>query len=245
MHKKTVVKLMNLAQHILDTKGNADISELQENARRIYEKLTVLKFANSFVNADLEVADTAEKMETSNEKPVFEISSQEKVEAEDTLKVTEENKQIHVVSEDDSEKRHKVEGAIEENKEPNESDLKGALEDEFKDAISADIAMELFENVTKDSPEIDKEPENKKRSLNDSIFKSNIQLGLNDRIAFVTHLFDGSQVDFNRVISQLNSFKTEKEAKDFIVKLVKPEYDWSAKEEYEQRLMNLIERKFL
>ena len=47
------------------------------------------------------------------------------------------------------------------------------------------------------------------------------------------------------MISQLNSFKTEKEAKKFINKLVKPDYDWTDKEEFEERLINLIERKFL
>ena len=81
--------------------------------------------------------------------------------------------------------------------------------------------------------------------MNDALFKNNIQVGLNDRIAFVKYLFDGSQEDFNRVVSQLNSFKTEKEAKRFLNKLVKPDYDWNGKEEYEQRLTDLIERKFL
>ena len=58
-------------------------------------------------------------------------------------------------------------------------------------------------------------------------------------------MFQGSQEDFNRVLSQLNTFKTEKEAKSFINKMVKPDYDWKAKEEYSDRLFELIERKFL
>jgi hypothetical protein len=36
----------------------------------------------------------------------------------------------------------------------------------------------------------------------------------------VKNLFGGSQEDFNRVVSQLNSFKTQKEAKKFINKMV-------------------------
>ncbi len=127
--------------------------------------------------------------------------------------------------------------------------LQISLEDEFKDAISSDIATNLFERATKENPiiedEIAEKQKNKKRSLNDTLFKNNIQVGLNDRIAFVNQLFDGSQQDFNRVVSQLNSFKTEKEAINFIEEFVKPDYDWSNKEEFEQRLMSLIERKFL
>ena len=70
-------------------------------------------------------------------------------------------------------------------------------------------------------------------------------MGLNDRIAFVKYLFDHSQADFNRVLSQLNSFKTEQEAMSFINKMVKPDYDWSGKEEYETRFLELVKRKFL
>ena len=106
------------------------------------------------------------------------------------------------------------------------------LEEELEDTISVDVAANLFE----------KAPE--KKSLNDAL-QMNLQIGLNDRIAFVKNLFDGSQGDFNRVVSQINSFKTEKEAKKFINKMVKPDYDWSSQEEYEERFISLIERKFV
>ena len=105
------------------------------------------------------------------------------------------------------------------------------LEEELQDTIAVDVAADLFEKV---------EP---KKSLNDKL-QSNIQIGLNDRIAFVKHLFDGDQGDYNRVVSQLNTFKTEKEARKFINKMVKPDYNWSEKEEYETRLFEIIERRF-
>ncbi|MFT7899717.1 hypothetical protein VBY74_07015 [Tenacibaculum ascidiaceicola] len=105
------------------------------------------------------------------------------------------------------------------------------LEDELQDTISVDVMTDLF---TKAEP---------KKSLNDH-FQQTIQIDLNDRIAFVKHLFDGDQNDFNRVISQLNTFKTEKEAKKFINKMIKPDYDWSEKEEYENRLLEIVERRF-
>lgn len=105
------------------------------------------------------------------------------------------------------------------------------LEEELEDTISVDVAADMFEKISE------------KKSLNDALQK-NLQIGLNDRIAFVKNLFDGSQGDFNRVVSQINSFKTEKEAKKFINKMVKPDYDWSNQEEYEERFISLIERKF-
>jgi hypothetical protein len=81
-------------------------------------------------------------------------------------------------------------------------------------------------------------------SLNDRISNQKIQVGLNDRIAFVKHLFNFSQEDFNRVLSQLNTFTSEFECKDFIENNVKPDYNWEDKEEYEARLIALVERKF-
>jgi hypothetical protein len=104
------------------------------------------------------------------------------------------------------------------------------LEEELKDTISADVVLDLFDNA-------------QKKSLNDKL-QGDIQIGLNDRIAFVKNLFGGSQEDFNRVVSQLNSFKTLKEAKKFINKMVKPDYDWTDKEEVEERFMSIVERKF-
>lgn len=89
---------------------------------------------------------------------------------------------------------------------------------------------DLFENV-------------QPKSLNDKL-NTNIQIGLNDRIAFVKHLFNNQQEDYNRVVSQLNTFKTEKEAKSFINKMVKPDYNWAEQEELETRFLEIVARKF-
>ena len=73
-----------------------------------------------------------------------------------------------------------------------------------------------------------------------------INFGLNDRIGFEKQLFDGSSEDMNRVISQLSTFNSLQEAKDFIQEMVKPDYnDWKGKEDYEERFMEVISKKFL
>lgn len=83
-----------------------------------------------------------------------------------------------------------------------------------------------------------------KENLNDRISKG-ITIGLNDRIAFMKHLFDNSSEDYNRVLSQLITFDTLSEAKDFIDNVVKPDYNnWDGKDEYEQRFMEIVEKKF-
>ncbi|HEX8577702.1 MAG TPA: hypothetical protein VF677_15555 [Flavobacterium sp.] len=81
-------------------------------------------------------------------------------------------------------------------------------------------------------------------SLNDTLSKT-IAIGLNDRIGFEKHLFSGSSEDLNRVLSQLNTFNNLQEATDFITNFVKPDYNnWQGKEEYENRFMELVEKKF-
>ena len=88
------------------------------------------------------------------------------------------------------------------------------------------------------------ETEIKQKSLNDRL-KKGITIGLNDRIAFVKHLFDGSTEDFNRVVSQLNTIESELEALEFLNSMVKPEYNnWEGKEDYEQRFLTFIEGRF-
>lgn len=83
------------------------------------------------------------------------------------------------------------------------------------------------------------------KSINDA-FANKISIGLNDRIAFEKNLFNGSSDDLNRVISQLNTIETYQEAKDFIDDLVKPEFNnWNGKEDYENRFMQLVEKRFL
>ncbi len=147
-----------------------------------------------------------------------------------------------------------------------------AQNEEFKDSIPADVAANLFEKANKitkpaaqetsyieQQKEVEKEvahpkpkpavkpkpvQEKTRSSVNDRIFSNKIQVGLNDRIAFVKHLFNFSQEDFNSVLSQLNTFTTEKDAKDFVTNVVQSDYDWTGKEEYVERLLMLIERRF-
>jgi hypothetical protein len=51
--------------------------------------------------------------------------------------------------------------------------------------------------------------------------------------------------DYNRVLSQLSTIDSEERSISFIANMVKPDYNnWEGKEDYEQRFMNVIARKF-
>ncbi len=277
MHKKLASDLTSLAHNILKIKNKEDVLELKKKAFEIYEKLSILAYANEYIsttpNADFtkeellkKIAETERKLNESNttketSNPTIieskttpkEISSNEN--SLDSKKNKEEglNKIIEKTSSDttqnklisetkhnspDSELKKITEQPFDEinsvlfNKKDDSDERKTpTLEEELNDTLPVDVMANLFEKV---------EP---KKSLNDQLQKT-LQIGLNDRIAFVKNLFEGNQSDFNRVISQLNTCKTEREAKNFIDNLVKPDYDWSEKEEYEIRLIEIIERRF-
>jgi hypothetical protein len=88
------------------------------------------------------------------------------------------------------------------------------------------------------------EEEVKPTSQNTNFSKS-VEIGLNDRIAFVNNLFGESNEDFNRVLSQLNTFDSFEEAKNFIDEMVKPDYNnWQGEEDFAERFMEVVEKKF-
>ncbi len=86
--------------------------------------------------------------------------------------------------------------------------------------------------------------ESRAKSINESINKG-LSIGLNDRLAFIKHLFEGQAEDYTRVLSQINTLDTFEQAEDFIDRQVKPDYNhWENKEEYSQRFMAAVEKRF-
>lgn len=143
-----------------------------------------------------------------------------------------------------------------------------AVQISFEDLIGGDFSDDLFvkvestafetpidekvetvlETVAFDLDEIELHEEieeSKSVTLNEKLAKG-INIDLNDRIAFTKHLFGNDPEDYNRVLNQLITFNTFYETRDFIRDMVKPDYNnWEGKEEYEERFMEIIEKKFL
>lgn len=108
------------------------------------------------------------------------------------------------------------------------------------------------EPVKLEEPRVEKKepvekPSSEKRlaSVNDRANQGPLKLGLNDRIAFVKHLFNGSQEDLDRVLNQLNTMTSISEVEDFL-QAVKADYNnWEGKEEYEERLVEMLTVRFM
>ena len=252
MHKKLESDLISLAHSILQMKSKDNVFLLKEKSKEIYEKLSVLAFVEEYVNSGPNLNHTKEEvfsqvenafqLEASKEQNLENLDTRESVtheeeESKESIeKIIEEVKAEEIKEEIIEQPFDELEELMLSEEKPVNDFVKveenktSSLEEELQDTISVDQLATLF-----DTPAT--------KSLNDRL-AVNIQIGLNDRIAFVKSLFDGSQEDFNRVVSQLNTYATEKEAKKFIHKMVKPDYDWSQQEELEARFIEIVERKF-
>jgi hypothetical protein len=201
---------------------------------------------------------------TEMEEPVFEEEEDlETLEDEIEDEVEEEEIEAPFIPAFELEKEEEVEEEIIE-----EAPKQEAVQISFEDLIGGDFSEDLFvkvestafetpieaepesaiENATLELDEIalPKEVEESKLvTLNEKLAKG-INIDLNDRIAFTKHLFGNDPEDYNRVLNQLITFDTFYETRDFIRDMVKPDYNnWEGKEEYEERFMEIIEKKFL
>ena len=250
---------MSLAHSILQMKNKDNVFLLKEKSKEIYEKLSVLAFVEEYVNStpNLEatkvdllnkvneaykvkdkvvVEELITEENVSEEKVVFNLIDDSELEEEVIIKPKREII-VEEILEQPFDELEEIMASASDTATNFKNDVKDVgerksvtLEEELQDTISVDVMADLFENA-------------QPKSLNDKL-AANIQIGLNDRIVFVLNLFNGKQEDYNRVVSQLNTFKSEKEAKDFINTMVKPDYNWSDHEELEVRFFEIIERKF-
>ena len=123
-------------------------------------------------------------------------------------------------------------------------------DEESKEEVSQEAEVEVAkveEPIQDEAPKEEEKVETPREEPKPHVEKvtKGITIGLNDRVGFVNHLFGGSNEDFNRVLSQLNTFDTFQDAKNFIEDLVKPDYDeWKGKEDFEERFLEVVENKF-
>lgn len=80
--------------------------------------------------------------------------------------------------------------------------------------------------------------------LNEKLAKG-FHIDLNDRIAFTKNLFGNNTEDYSRVLNQLLTFDNYNEAQEFIETMVKPDYNnWEGKDDYAERFLAIVEKKF-
>jgi hypothetical protein len=259
--------------HFGDSKptiGQAEIEQKIETAFEAIENevpvaITIEEISIPEIEETPELVLEEEEQEeiTEMEEPIFEESEDLETldEDNDEEEYEDEETEVPFIPAFELEKEEEVE-LIEE------APKQEAVQISFEDLIGGDFNEDLFVKVESNTfetpieedteevvetvsialdeialPEEVEEP--KSATLNEKLAKG-ISIDLNDRIAFTKHLFGNDPEDYNRVLNQLITFDTFYETRDFIRDMVKPDYNnWEGKEEYEERFMEIIEKKFL
>lgn len=310
MKKQLKSELVSLAHRILQMNSDANYAVMQQEAKKLYETLTVLAFAEKHfdgINPIIGKAEIIDALQDKNEVEIKEIiqEAEEKqesigIEDENTRRMDEIAKANELIFERARSKKIILPETTESQssrpeKEFSQSSLYEPVIEKIKDMVAmmppeADAIDDMFKKITgqeymkNDRDEIgeygrmpefevkredhekrrDKEERTSKqetqqnakhkeetesnddtrKSLNDRLTKG-LKIGLNDRIVFIKHLFNGSATDYNRVLSQLNTQRSWPEALQFIDQMVKPDYNnWGGKEIYELRFKEMVEKKF-
>lgn len=245
MKKKLESELVSIAHRILKLKGKEDVIKMHAEVSALYEKLAVLKFAHERFEGDIPTIGNDSSFFGMLDE-AFNNKVSDTIEVEDKIYINLDEDEDDEITEPLMETIKDMVAqmpqetlevdAIFEEAIPNKKYYKNDFED-----ITADFKeTPIFEPVSKIQNGLAD-----KKSLNDTIKTGGLNIGLNDKIAFIKHLFDGKNEDYERVISQLNTSISFSDAKQFIENIVKPDYnDWTDKEEFEARFIQIVESKF-
>ena len=224
MIEKVTEQIRQLAEELLEPNHLNDPVQLKLRLRELYEKAVLLEYLQK--ETPLQVNQKTEEVHE-----IMTVSIE--TTKEEILITAVERSEISEITREEVEEEEllpifipKFDAVIED----------FTLKKEFEDAFSLDEAEKLLEA---------KPVKQKQVSLHDKLSSNTIQVGLNDRIAFVNNLFNFSQSDFNKVLYFLNDCKTKEEAIQYVNYNLKPKYNWKGKEDLVERLMVLIDRKFI
>ena len=226
MKQKLKEELIRMSTDIITSRDMNDIPALYEAAKGLYEKLAVLKFIEEELNeiqVDVSKNVIAEK---------FEQMANAVLSANSAIPESNPHQEDIIIPGMDT-----IKDMVSEM--PSSESLDAVLNEfmEHPDIMKND--MEMFMPTDKKKVEVPK-------SLNDRLSNKELKVDLNNRLAFVKHLFNDSTEDYNRVLSQLSTIDTEERSVAFITNMVKPDYkNWEGKEEFELRFMELIARRFV
>ena len=256
MKKKLESELISIAHRVLKLTGREDLNKMQDEVALLYQKISILKFLQTHFNGEIpeEVATDASFFNALE--GAFNNKVSDTVEIDEKVYVNMDNQPNEPLMESATEKIKDIVAQM-----PQETATVDALVDDVNssDVVEEDLSelspsfgqLPIFEPLDSDS-----EPEEtlamddsltaiKKTSLDGKLKKTGFQIGLNDRLAFVNHLFQNNNEDYDRVISQLNTMDSFEEISDFIQNIIKPDYsNWEDKGDYETRFLEILQQKF-
>lgn len=262
MKKKLREQITALAKQLIEEEKTFKTASVKELMGELYEKLTVLEYLEKQLEDDSEdqITDSMDSKSFREENWFTEpVPVPQPEDREDLIEpLMEKIKDIVAQMPEEGERIDELlNEMLPQTKEtaPTEVQEKPSVKYTNND-------LEEFASNYQQTPEFERKPmelfpksiegkeasktltETRAKSLNDTVNKG-LNIGLNDRLAFIKHLFEGQTEDYTRVLSQINTMENFEEAQNFIKGKVKPDYNyWLHKEEYSDRFMNIIEKSF-
>ncbi|MEP3210790.1 MAG: hypothetical protein ABJN95_16425 [Maribacter sp.] len=228
MKRKLKEELVKLSTDIITSRDMNEITDMYEAAKTLYEKLAVLKFIDEKLT-DIEI-DVSKNVIAAK----FEKMANAVLNANSTVPESNPHEEDIVIPGMDT-----IKDMV------SEMPTEAPVDEVLADFLGKPDLMKNDKELFMPTKEAGLKKETATKSLNDKLNSKEIKVDLNNRLAFVKHLFNGSTEDYNRVLSQLSTIDTEERSIAFIENMVKPDYNhWEGKEEYAERLMELIERRF-
>ncbi len=254
MKKKIYSEIKVLANQLLANGNDLDITTIKQTTAMLYEKLILLEYLefqkseNKSINeaSALDSKSFREENWFQDPKPVPQPQHRDDL-AEPLI---EKIKDIVAQMPQEGQQVDELLAGILPNL-PDGKQRKEHVKNELEEFAEHYKEMPIFERKdTKDNkqdlvfPESNKSTHEKSRSIDEKL-NTSLNIGLNDRHAFIKHLFDNNVDDYTRVLSQINTLSSFDAAETFIKGKVKPDYNyWLKKDEYSERFMAIIEKSF-
>lgn len=258
MKKKLREQIKALAHKLIAEENSFNTTTVKGLVAEVYEKISVLEYLESQIGSDVETTSSQsldsksfrEENWFTEPEPLPQHENKEDLVVPLMEKIKDLVAQMPEEADQVDELLKKV---IPQNPAPEE--VKKQSSNDLEEFAANYQQMPVFERKEASSPakvtpsetqesSTETSSETKSKSINETL-NQGMSIGLNDRLAFIKHLFDGNTEDYTRVLSQINTMDSFNHAESFIKGKIKPDYNyWLNKDEYSERFMAIIEKKF-
>jgi hypothetical protein len=251
MKKKLQKEISEIALELVKTGTNYDVSKVKQTVRLLYEKLIVLEYLEGQLEGGAQSFDSKSFREQNwftEPEPVPQPEHEEALVEPVMEKIKDlvaqmphEGGKVDELLEQVLPQRNYMKNDIEEFA----SNYREMPVFERKEhQIPPKIIYPLEHKAAPDNGIKEVADPDKPKSINEAV-NTGLNIGLNDRLAFIKHLFNGSADDYARVLSQINTMQSFEQADTFIKGKIKPDYGyWLHKDEYAERFMAIVEKRF-
>ncbi|MDA9026257.1 hypothetical protein N9H82_02290 [Flavobacteriaceae bacterium] len=230
MKKQLESELISIAHKILKLTGREDLGKMQTEIALLYQKITILKFIEGHHEGQLPASIESDPSFFESLEPVVdsyetnEGLEEKELEAEqDPDKIEEITQPVIEITKNEAPQKHE------------ETEAKTTKHD-LSELSPGYTQLPIFDAI---------EEKTQLKPLNNQLKPQGFQIGLNDRLAFVKSLFENSNEDYERVLSQLSTLDSYEEAANLVDSIIKPDYhNWKGQEEIEARFLEILENKF-